>query len=120
MDNIFFYEGYYSNEVDTEVNSLLDQATAIFKEHQVPIEDFSITQIDISDIIGIDIQKIQVGDYVKIQKDKLEINSTTDSKLQVSNISRVLRENGNIQLSIIRYNMINKIIEKIIANSNRN
>lgn len=115
-----FYEGYYSNEVDTEVNSLLDQATAIFKEHQVPIEDFSITQIDISDIIGIDIQKIQVGDYVKIQKDKLEINSTTDSKLQVSNISRVLRENGNIQLSIIRYNMINKIIEKIIANSNRN
>jgi hypothetical protein len=112
-----FLEGYYSNTIESSPENLKNQAEAIYREHQKPIEDFSITYIDVKDIIGINIQDLKVGDYVKIRDEYSEIQEIEDSKLQVSGITRSLRNSSNIQLKILRYNMINKILEKIIAGS---
>ena len=112
-----FLEGYYSNTIESSPENLKNQAEAIYREHQKPIEDFSITYIDVKDIIGINIQDLKVGDYVKIRDEYSEIEEIEDSKLQVSGITRSLRNSSNIQLKILRYNMINKILEKIIAGS---
>lgn len=112
-----FIEGYYENDFETNVVSLKAQAEAAFTDHNKPLEDFNLSYIDLSDIVGIDIQDISVGDFVTLKEEKLKIVTTEESKLKVAGISRVLRDKGNISLTIFRYNMINKIIERIITQS---
>lgn len=112
-----FIEGYYENDFETNVVSLKAQAEAAFTDHNKPLEDFNLSYIDLSDIVGIDIQDISVGDFVTLKEEKLKVVTTEESKLKVAGISRVLRDKGNISLTIFRYNMINKIIEKIITDS---
>jgi hypothetical protein len=94
---------------------LKEQAEAIYIDFQKPSEDFSITYIDISDLVGINLQSIRPGDFVTLKEEKLNIQQNEISKLKVASISKVLRENGNINLTIYRHNLINTILEKIIA-----
>ena len=112
-----FIEGYYENDFETNVVSLKAQAEAAFEDHNKPLEDFNLSYIDVSDIVGLNIQDISVGDFVTLKEEKLKVVTTEESKLKVAGISRVLRDKGNISLTIFRYNMINKILEKIIAQS---
>ena len=60
-----FAEGYYENELELNSKDLMSQAKAIYESHKKPTEDFSITYIDISDIIGLNIDQIKVGDFIK-------------------------------------------------------
>lgn len=110
-----FIEGYYENNFETNVVSLKAQAEAAFTDHNKPLEDFSLSYINVSDIVGVDIQDISVGDFVSLKEEKLKVITNEDSKLKVAAISRVLRDKGNINLTIFRYNMINQILEKIIT-----
>jgi hypothetical protein len=110
-----FIEAYYQNEFETNVASLKSQAEAAFFDYNKPLEDFNLTYIDLSDIVGINIQDISVGDFITLKEEKLKIITNSDSKLKVTGISRVLRDKGNINLTIFRYNMINQIIEKLIT-----
>ncbi len=110
-----FIEAYYQNEFETDVSSLKSQAEAAFNEHNKPLEDFNLSYIDLSDIVGINIQDISAGDFVTLKERKLDIITNSESKLKVASISKVLRDKGNINLTIFRYNMINQIIEKLIA-----
>lgn len=110
-----FIEGYYENDFETNVVSLKAQAEAAFTDHNKPLENFSLTYVNLSDIVGINIQDISVGDFIQLKEEKLKIVTSEDSKLKVAGISRVLRDKGNINLTIFRYNMINQILEKIIT-----
>ena len=112
-----FVEGYYDNDIETTPQDLKEQAEAIYLDYQKPLEDFSITYIDVSDLVGINIDFIQPGDFVTLKEDKLKIQQNEISKLKVAQISRVLRDKGNINLTIYRHNMINTIVEKIMARS---
>jgi hypothetical protein len=112
-----FVEGYYDNEIEITSQTLKDQAEAIYADHKTPNENFNITYIDISDIVGIDVQEIQVGDFVKIKDEAVSVAINSESKLKVASISKVLRDKGNISLTIYRYNLINRILERIIRTS---
>ena len=112
-----FLEGYFENNTETSPENLKAQAEAHYVYHNKPNEDFSVTYLDISNIIGKNINEIEVGDFIRIKENIIEQEQNTNSKLQVVGISRNLREFGNIQLTIYRYNKINTILEKIIANS---
>jgi len=110
-----FIEGYYDNEFESNSTSLKIQAEATFNEHNKPLEDFNLTYIDISDILGIDIEDVSAGDFVILKEEKLKVITSEESQLKVASISRVLRDRSNIRLSIFRYNMIGKIIERLTA-----
>ena len=110
-----FPEGYFEDQVETSPETLKDKGEIFFKEHKKPQQDFSINYIDASDIVGIELNDIQVGDFVNLNS---EINDG-DVELKVASISRVLKENSNITLTIYKYNMINKLLEQIIARSQK-
>ena len=110
-----FTEGYYENGIETNSESLLEQTQVIYQDYKKPLEDFTITYIDISDIIGLNIEDISPGDFITLREDMLEIQDTPTSKLKVANISRTLRDKANISLEIYRYSLINNILEKIVA-----
>jgi len=110
-----FIEGYYDNEYESNAESLKIQAEATFFDHKKPLEDFSLTYIDVSDIVGVDIENISVGDFVVLKEEKLKVITSEESKLKVSSISKILRDKANIRLTIFRYNMIGKIIERLAA-----
>jgi len=112
-----FVEGYFDNDIETTSQTLKDQAEAIFTEHQNPNENFNITQINISDIIGVNVQEVQVGDFVKVRDERIPVPISPESKLKVASISKVLRDSANISLTIYRYNLINRILERIIRAS---
>ena len=112
-----FPEGYYQNEFETNVGSLKAQAEVIYSEHQKPQENFSITYINISDIIGKNLEDIRIGDFVLLREAQLAVQQNEQSKLKVASISRSLRDKANISLTIYRYNLINNMLEKIIANN---
>jgi len=114
-----FVEGYYENQVETNGASLLEQAEVIYQDHNKPLEDFSISYIDISDIIGLDIENISSGDFITLNENMLEIQNTPTSKLKVASVSRNLRDKANISLEIYRYSLINNILEKIVANNKK-
>lgn len=109
-----FLEGYFEDDIETNPTDLKTKAEIIYANHQTPNEDFNVTYIDASEIVGVQLQDIQVGDFIQIQ-DKSGI---TDSRLKVSNISRVLKDSGNITVTIYRYNMVNELLEKLIASIN--
>jgi hypothetical protein len=110
-----FLEGYYENDFESNAATLKEQATAIFKEHNRPQEDFNLTYIDISDVVGVSLENIRVGDFVSLNESQLQSVSSEESKLKVAAISKVLRDKANISLTIYKYNMINQILDKIIA-----
>lgn len=112
-----FVEGYYENDLETTPQTLKDQAEAIYVEHKGPNENFNITYVDISDIVGVNVDEIQVGDFVRIKDEDSPVAINAESKLKVASISKVLRDKGNISLTIYRYNLINRILERIIKTS---
>ena len=112
-----FVEGYYENDLETTPQTLKDQAEAIYADHKSPNENFSVTYIDISDIVGVNVDEIQVGDFVRIKDETAPVAINAESKLKVASISKVLRDKGNISLTIYRYNLINRILERIIKTS---
>ena len=114
-----FLEGYFENNTETSPENLKAQAEAHYIYHNKPNENVSVSYIDISNIIGVNINEIEVGDFIKINEEVIEQEQINNSKLQVAGINRQLREFGNIQLTIFRYNKINNILEKIIASGNR-
>ena len=109
-----FVEGYYENDIESSPQNLKEQAEAIYKSFQRPTEDFALTYVDVSDLVGVDVDLIAPGDFVTLRDDKILIDTTSDSRLKVAEISRVLRDKGNMTLSIYRYNNINQIIQKMV------
>ena len=66
----YLYEGYYENNIESSSWNLFLQAQKILRNHQTPSEDYSITYIDGSQVVGKNIDLIGVGDYIKIRGEK--------------------------------------------------
>jgi len=113
-----FTEGYYSNEVETTAENLLPQATAIYSDHKIPTESFGITYIDASDLLSVNLEKLKVGQFIKIENDDYKIISTEESKIRIMSISRTLRDSTNISLQISRYNLYDVIVENLAELAN--
>jgi len=115
-----FPEGSYTNQVETTAENLLVQAKAIYSDHKVPTENFGITYIDVSDLLGINLQKLKVGQFIKIENKDYKTISTESSKIRIMSISRNLRDNANINLQISRYNLYEVIVEKLLKEQTKN
>jgi len=115
-----FPEGYYSNDVETDAESLLEQAEAVYSDHTSPTESFGITYIEASDLVGVTLQKLKVGQFIKVESEDYKQVSTSLGKIRIMSISRNLRENANINLQISRYNLYETIVEKIIQEQSDN
>ena len=84
-------------------------------KNRTPSEDYSITYIDSSNIIGKNIDLIGVGDYIKISDRRLGILNNANNEIQVSAISRNLKDSSSIQLTVEQTRRIDSIVEKMIA-----
>ena len=115
----YLYEGFYENEIEVSSWSLLLQALKIIKYHQTPSEEYSLTYIDGSQILGKEIELIKVGDYIKIRSEKLGLVESESNEIQVTAISRSLRDFSNIQLTVNQTRRTDSIIENLISGLNK-
>lgn len=109
-----FQEGYYENTSYGKAEQLFLQGEFIYEDHKEPKSSINVSYIDVSDIIGKNINQIEVGDFIQIKEDKLTLISE-DTKLKVAGYSKQLRNDNNISLEIFRYDMYNSILERIMA-----
>ena len=106
----FLLEGYYTNETENDAYNLLQQAKANYKYHNKPSEEYSITYIEAQDLVG-DANDVRVGDKVAI-KSRMRDQLKLSDRLQVTAISRELRDPGNIQIEVSpirRDNLLEKV-----------
>lgn len=115
-----FTEGYYEDNIETNTLNLKQQAELIYLDHKRPNQEISVSYIDVSDLIGINLEDIRVGDKIKIDDEKIDIEKNGISKIKVMSISRKLRSDADISLSVSKYNSLNTLVEKIVAMGNKN
>ena len=115
----YLYEGFYENKIEVNSWNLLLQALKIIKYHQTPSEEYSLTYIDGSQILGKEIELIKVGDYIKIRSEKLGLVESESNEIQVTAISRSLRDFSNIQLTVNQTRRTDSIIENLISGLNK-
>lgn len=115
----YLYEGYYENKIEVDPWSLLLQGLKIIKNHQSPSEEYDLTYIDGSQLIQKNIDLIKVGDLIKIKGEKLGVTENESNEIQVSSISRSLRDTSNMQLSVNQVRRADSIIEKLISGLNK-
>lgn len=115
----YLYEGYYENKIEVDPWSLLLQGLKVIKNHQSPSEEYDLTYIDGSQLIQKNIDLIKVGDLIKIKGEKLGVTQNESNEIQVSSISRSLRDTSNMQLTVNQVRRADSIIEKLISGLNR-
>ena len=115
----YLYEGFYENTIEVNSWNLLLQALKTIKYHQTPSEEYSLTYIDGSQILGKEIELIKVGDYIKIRSEKLGLVESESNEIQVTAISRSLRDFSNIQLTVNQTRRTDSIIENLISGLNK-
>lgn len=94
------YEGYYKNELETNSISLYNQAVINKEIYKIPEEDYDITYLDASQILGININQTIVGDKINIISNNLGILEEHINEIQITGISKNLRDDMNIKLSV--------------------
>lgn len=115
----YLYEGFYENNLESDFVSLYKQGLENSKKYDRPNENYSLTYIDASDIIGINIEQIKVGDYIKISGQKLGIIEDERNEIQVVSISKELRDSSNISLTVDNARRNDSLVEKILSGLNR-
>jgi hypothetical protein len=106
-------EGYFENELEVDSESLYEQAKIYFLDYMKPQEEVGITYIDLSQIIGKNIELIKVGDIIKISNMQGILDSE-EIELQVTSISRNLRNSADIALTIDKSRRNQIILEKLL------
>lgn len=109
-----FQEGYYENSSFGTAEQLYLQGEFIYQNHKEPQANISTTYVNISDIIGKNVNEIDIGDFIKIRENKINFLNE-ETKLKVAGITKNLRNDKNISLTIFRYNLYDSILERIMA-----
>lgn len=112
-------EGFYEDDVETDSYSLYKKALLSLKDYDYPSEDYSITYIDASDVLGTETNLIEVGDYINISGENLGILHNAKNKIQVTGISRNLRSADDISLTVENVKQNNTLVQKILASLNK-
>lgn len=110
----YLLEGYYSNDIESDSNKLYNQAILYHYNFKQPSDEYSISYLDISSVIGKNVNAIQVGDYITVLNHNLGILETINNEIQVISISRDLRKNNGISLTVNRIRRLEVIWEKMI------
>jgi hypothetical protein len=110
----FLTEGYYENSIENSSFNLYKQALDSIKFHSHPSEDYSLTYIDSSQIIGSPINLIGVGDLIQVNSKKLGILKNENNLVEVTQINRELRDDSNIQLTVDQIRKNTSFIEKLL------
>lgn len=110
----YLYEGYYSNTVESNSLQLYNQTILYAENYKEPTEDYNITYLDGSNIIGENIDLVKIGDKINIVNVNLGILKERINEIQVISISKNLRENSNIQLTVSRRKNLN-YLEKLLG-----
>jgi len=74
--------------------------------------------ISIDDLIGVDINRINVGDIVKIVMPDNYTLSDQINYLQITAIDSELRSSSNISLQVYEFNETQKLLEKLLLGLN--
>ena len=110
----FLIEGFYENTLETDPVKLYNEAVLYAYDYSRPQETFSTTMINIGDVIGTELDAVQVGEVVVIRLETLNILNTQEINLQINSISRNLRSLGGVSLEITKYNETEKLIEQLL------
>ena len=112
-------EGYYTNETENDSFNLMAQALENYKYHNRPSEEYGITYIDVQDLEG-ESSLVEVGDRVEVKsrmlRDLMPNDKKEQKKLQVTSITRELRDPSNIQLEVSpikKSNLSEKLLDLI-------
>lgn len=111
-----FQEGYYENTSYGTADQLFLQGEFIYEDHKVPNSSLNVSYINISDIIGKNVNEIEVGDFIHIREDKINFFDE-ETQLKVAGFSKSLRNDKDIKINIFRYNLYDTILEKIMASN---
>jgi len=86
-----------------------------YTNYNRPSEDYGIQYLDGSDLVGVDIPLIEVGDFIKVTEEPLGIIPYENNEIRVTGISRNLRENANISLTVSNVRKIPTLLEKLLS-----
>lgn len=111
----FLSEGFYENEVENDSISLYKQALETYKYYKRPNEEYSATYIDAGDLIGQNIDLIEVGDIIKIAREPLGLSDYEENEIRVTNVNRELRNKSNISLGVDNLKTMSSIIQKLLS-----
>jgi hypothetical protein len=86
----------------------------ISREHFAPQENYSLSYLNSSDLVNININPISVGDFIKIRGEDLGILNSASNELQVVAISEILREENNISLTVNKIRRNDILVQKLL------
>jgi hypothetical protein len=110
----YLVEGYYENTIESDSLNLYRQALLISREHFAPQENYSLSYLNSSDLVNININPIFVGDFIKIRGEDLGILNSASNELQVVAISEILREENNISLTVNKIRRNDILVQKLL------
>ena len=110
----YLLEGFYQNETEINPIALYYQAKLYLDIHKQPLDTYGITYLDISKVIGQNVNLVSVGDYINIYNYNLGIIEQLNNELRVVSINRDLRKSSDIQLTVDRIRNTQTILEKLL------
>jgi hypothetical protein len=110
----YLREGYYENTIESNSFNLYLQGLLVSKEHFSPQEDYSLSYINSSDLVGINLKAISVGDFIKIRGEKLGILNSSQNELQVVSISENLRNDKDVSLTVNKIRRNDILVQKLL------
>lgn len=113
----FLLEGYYENEIETDPEKLYREGLLFANGVKEPLQDYNLSYLDISNLTERDIKDLKAGDVIKIRHKNFNL-SEKEINVQIQNITKELRNQGNITLGIDRLEYQQKLVEKLLKKLN--
>lgn len=111
-----FLEGYFENDYIIDSIELYNQSVLYAFKYEKPLEEYSTTILDISDLIGIDLKDIKVCDIIYIDTSNLSSILGNKKEIQISSIKRELKKKFDISLEIKKIDKLENILQKLLIN----
>lgn len=119
----FIYESSYENTDELDSVGLYNQAVQNFALYNKPQASYSLTTIDLECLQQIAVPNVTVGSKVRIYNAPLDLDDDKVNNLQYTNneviitaISRNLRSNDDVQLTVTKTNKIDTLVQKLLIN----
>lgn len=119
----YIYESSYENTDELDSVGLYNQAVQNFVLYNKPQASYSLTTIDLNCLQQIAVPNIAVGNKIRIYNEPLDlvdgkVNNLqyTDNEVIITAISRNLRSNDDVQLTVTKINKIDILVQKLLIN----
>ena len=116
----YIYEGEYSNTDETDSLSLYNQAITHYVGLMRPKAEYSITALDVSALAGSLMKMPEVGDTIKVYEEHIGINDNLEdtwlksNEITVTAISRDLRKDYDISLTVNTNKYYDRLLQKLL------